>query len=239
MKETEREYLYIRAWKTESRGMHDARRRRSGEEKKKKKKKKGHACTRWSKGRRVMLDEDENPLECTECIWRTCLQTWALTGDGSDRARERGVLYPRMGEHEHEKSRRPEKLDKKDRRENGWTATGSSRTEPGRREILPSRRDELSSPPGGPEVTSAIKSLSQYRYFPRDGKICLIAAAGQSIETVTAPLYRPGSIRFSFSLTTYWNLTSAKGRFRKLFSREELYIFACDRDRIKAWDLSI
>ncbi|CAL1682611.1 unnamed protein product [Lasius platythorax] len=30
-------------------------------------------------GRRVMLDEDEKPVECTECVRRTCLQTSAPT----------------------------------------------------------------------------------------------------------------------------------------------------------------
>lgn len=56
-----------------------------------------HARRRWSRGRRVMLDEDENPVECTECIQRTCLQASALT-ETTRTVPANGGVYPRVGD---------------------------------------------------------------------------------------------------------------------------------------------
>lgn len=75
-----------REWKreveTHRRDIHEeenARKRENRERKRKRSEGRTRARRRWSKGRRVMLDEDENPVECTECIQRTCLQASALT----------------------------------------------------------------------------------------------------------------------------------------------------------------
>lgn len=58
---------------------------------------KTHARKRWSRDRRVMLDEDGSPVECTECIHPAhLLAGFSSDWDDSD-ACEQG-FYPRVGD---------------------------------------------------------------------------------------------------------------------------------------------